>query len=73
MERPLRAQIGLANLFGPSPGLKCEAPDLAATGSSAIIADLAGGLDPHSTPRFPRQTSRPILSLRYGAREAAHG
>lgn len=38
-----RVQVLKANLFGPSPGLKCKAPDLAATGSSASTSYLPQG------------------------------
>ncbi|WP_176497659.1 hypothetical protein [Sphingomonas sp. HMP6] len=39
----------MANLFDPSPGLKSETLDPAATGSSASIPDLADGFELHTT------------------------
>ena len=59
-----RVQCGLANRIVAPPDLKGEAPDPAATGSSANKAYRAGGLETHTTAARARIVG--TLRLRIG-------
>lgn len=61
-----RVRVLKANLFDPSPGLKCKAPDLAATGSSASNAYLPTGEEKHTTANRVRIVG--TLYPRWGVR-----
>lgn len=54
----------MANLLGAPPGLKSEAPDPAATGSSAKTSFQAGVCPLHTTA--PRNRIGGTLGLRFG-------